>query len=132
MTGPSPLPPLRGRLSEVSADVRTLIAQTLTLARLEFLAGASKLARCGIGIVAGLSMAVAGLAVLISALVLGLIALGFPAWAAAALIGVLLTTAGAIGTVYFIRTARQTEIGLKQTRKSLRQTMEWLKHQAGT
>ena len=74
-------------------------------------------------------VAVAGAAVLVSALVLILVALGLPAWAASTLIGVMLTGAGAIAARYFVGSIRSAELGMKETRESLRETMEWLKLQ---
>ena len=74
---------------------------------------------------------VAGAAVLVSALVLILIALGLPAWAASLVVGVTLTGAGAIAARHFVGSIRSAELGMKETRESLRETMEWLKLQTG-
>jgi hypothetical protein len=112
-------------------DVQLLVSQTLALARLELSAGASKLAWSGVGVVASVFVAVAGAAVLVSALVLILIAVGVPAWAASMLIGLILTGAGAIGARHFAGAMRQAKLGLKETRESLRETMEWLRLQTG-
>jgi hypothetical protein len=131
MTTLAPSPTLKGRLSGVATDVQLLLSQTLAVARLEVSEDASKLALAAMGVLAGVFVAAMGAVVLISAMVLGLIALGVPAWAAAALVGVALLAAGAIGTRYFISTLRNAEIGLIHTRESLRETFEWLKRQAG-
>jgi hypothetical protein len=64
-------------------------------------------------------------------LVLILIAVGVPAWAASMLIGLILTGAGAIGARHFAGAMRQAKLGLKETRESLRETMEWLRLQTG-
>ena len=77
-------------------------------------------------------VAAAGAAVLVSALVLILVALGVSAWAAATLVGVVLTIGGALSARHFVSAIRQTELGIKETRESLRETMEWLKLQTGT
>jgi Putative Actinobacterial Holin-X, holin superfamily III len=76
-------------------------------------------------------VAIAGLAVLVSALVLILIALGLPAWAASTLVGVMLTGSGALAARYFVGSMRSAELGMKETRESLRETMEWVKLQTG-
>ena len=55
---------------------------------------------------------------------------GSAAWAAATLVGVTLTGAGAFAAGYFVGDT-QAELGLKETRESLRETMEWLKLQTG-
>ena len=80
---------------------------------------------------ASVLVTVAGAAVLVSALVLILVALGLPAWAASTLVGVTLTVAGAITARYFVGSIRSAELGMKETRESLRETMEWLKLQTG-
>jgi hypothetical protein len=95
MTNPSLNPSLRDLLNGISTDVRLLASQTLTLARVEAAAAASKLAWSAMGVLASVFVAVAGAAVLVTALVLILVALGLPAWAASTLVGVLLTGAGA-------------------------------------
>jgi hypothetical protein len=131
MTEPALHSSLRDLLNGISTDVQLLASQTFTLARLEVSAGASKLAWSGVGVVASVLVAAAGAAVLVSALVLILIALGLPAWAASLVVGVVLTAAGALGARYFIGAIRQVELGLKDTRESVRETMQWLRLQTG-
>jgi hypothetical protein len=128
MTAPS----LRDVLNEVSTDVQLLTSQTVALAQLEVSAAASKLAWSGVGVLASVCVAVAGAAVLVSAAVLILIAVGVPSWAASTLVGLTLTGAGAIGAYHFASAIRQVELGMKETRESLRETLEWLKLQTGT
>jgi ethanolamine utilization microcompartment shell protein EutS len=69
--------------------------------------------------------------VLVSALVLILIAIGLPAWAASILVGVMLTGSGALAARYFVGSMRSAELGMKETRESLRETMEFLKVETG-
>jgi ABC-type uncharacterized transport system permease subunit len=123
--------PLRELLNDISTDVQLLASQTLTLARLEISTAASKLAWSLAGLLASVLVTVAGAAVLVSALVLILVALGVPAWIASTLVGVTLTGAGAIAARYFVGSIRSAELGMKETRESLRETMEWLKLQTG-
>jgi hypothetical protein len=131
MTNPSLNPSLRDLLNGISTDVRLLASQTLTLARVEAAAAASKLAWSAMGVLASVFVAVAGAAVLVTALVLILVALGLPAWAASTLVGVLLTGAGALAARYFVQAVRSAELGMRETRQSLRETVEWLKLQTG-
>jgi hypothetical protein len=131
MTDPHPQAPLRQLVSGISTDVHLLASQTLTLARLEIAAAASTLAWSAGGLLASVFVAVAGAAVLVSALVLMLVALGLPAWAASSLVGVALTGAGTVAARYFVGSIRSTELGMRETRESLRETMEWLKLQTG-
>jgi Putative Actinobacterial Holin-X, holin superfamily III len=103
MTDSSLNPSLRELLNGVSGDVQLLFSQTVALARLEVSAAASKLAWSGVGVLASLFVAVVGTAVLVSALVLSLIALGLPAWAASTLVGLVLTAGGALSARSFVR-----------------------------
>jgi hypothetical protein len=131
MTHPSPNPSLKDLLDGISTDVRLLASQTLILARLEASAAASTLAWSAIGVLAGVFAAAAGGAVLLAASVLVLVALGLPAWAAATLVGTVLTGAGAVSARHFLGTVRHAELGMRETRESLRETLEWLKLQTG-
>ena len=124
-------PSLRDLLNGISTDVQLLASQTLTLARVEASTAASRLAWSVIGVVASVFVALAGAAVLVSALVLILVALGLPAWASSTLVGVVLTGTGTIGARYFVGAVRSADLGMKETRESLRETMEWLKLQTG-
>jgi len=130
MTDRSPKPSLTDHLNGISMDVQLLALQTLALARLEVSAAASKLARSGVGLLASVCVVVAGAAVLVSALVLILIALGVPAWASSTLVGLILTGGGAIAARHFVGAMRHADLGMRETRESLRETMEWLKLQA--
>jgi hypothetical protein len=131
MSDSLPNPSLRELLNDISTDARLLASQTLALARLETSTAASKLAWSGVGVLASVFVVVAGAAVLVSALVLILIALGLPAWVASTLVGAVLTVGGAFAARFFVSAIRQTELGLKETRESLRETLEWLKLQTG-
>jgi hypothetical protein len=125
-------PSLRELLSGISADAQLLGAQTVTLARLEMRTALSSLAGSVIAAVASSLVAAAGLAVLVSAVVLILIALGVPAWGSAVIVGFVLTAAGTVSATYFVGRIRRTEFALKETRESLRETLEWLKLQTGS
>jgi ABC-type uncharacterized transport system permease subunit len=129
MTDPRLNRPLKELLNGISTDVELLVSQTLTLARLEISTAASTLAWSAVGLLASAFVAIAGAAVLVSALVLILIALGLPAWTASTLVGAMLTGAGALAARYFVGSMRDARLDMKETRESLRETMEWLKLQ---
>ena len=118
-------------LGAVSGDLCTLAGQTLALGRLELGNTVSALAWSAAGLSLSIVIAIAGLAVLVSALVLIVIALGLPAWAAATLVGLLLTAGGALAAWYFVVVTRRLELTLRETRESVRETLEWLKLQTG-
>jgi hypothetical protein len=132
MTHRSPNLSLKDLLSGISTDVQLLATQTIALARLEASAAAAKLAWSAVAVIVSVFIGLAGAAVLVSALVLIVIALGLPAWAAASLVGVVLTVAGGLSARHFVGAVRQVELDLKATRQSLRETMEWLKVQTGS
>ncbi|HEY7188828.1 MAG TPA: phage holin family protein [Vicinamibacterales bacterium] len=132
MNDPSLHPSLRDLLNGISTDVHLLASQTLALGRLEVSAAVSTLAWSAMGLFASLFIAAAGAAVLVSALVLILVALGVPPWAAATLVGFVLVVGAALSARHFVNAIRQTEIGLRQTRQSIHETLEWLKLQTGT
>jgi len=102
-------PPLKELLTSISTDIQLLASQTLTLARLEIATAASTLAWSAIGVMASVFVAIAGLAVLVDAIVLILIALGLPAWAASTLVGMMLTGSGALAARYFVGSMRRAE-----------------------
>lgn len=115
---------------EISADLTSLASHTVALARLEISNTIATISWSAVGILAGLVIAFGGFSVLVTALVLVAIALGLPPWAAALLVGVALMAAGA-GTIgYFVNNLRNAQLTLKNTRDSLKETMEWLKHEA--
>jgi hypothetical protein len=122
-----------GSLSElvsgISVDLGLLASQTVALARVELSAATVTLGWSAAGLLASVIIAVAGGGALVAALVLILVALGLPAWAAATIVGVVLVVSGILGARYCIDRIRTTELGLKETRESLRETFEWLKLQ---
>ena len=117
-------------LGAVSADLRTLVSQTVALGRLEVGAATSAVAWSAVGISVSILIALAGCSVLVSALVLAAIALGLPAWVGAMLVGLVLTTAGVLSARHFLGRARHIEFRLRETRHSIGETLEWLKTQA--
>ena len=120
-----------GRLfRDVSADLTSLASHTLALARLEFSNTLATISWSAAGVLAGAVVAFGGFFVLVAALVLVAIALGLPAWAAALIVGVALMAGGAGTVLYFVNNLRNAQLTLEKTRDSLKETMEWLKHEA--
>jgi hypothetical protein len=120
----------RSHVLSLSRDLRVLLDQTVGLARAEInTAVRSTLLYVAIA-AGGVVIVIGGLLVLVSALVLIVIALGLPPWAAATLVGILLVGAGA-GTAYACVTKlRHVEFDLGHTRRSVKETLGWLKTQA--
>jgi len=116
-------------LAELSRETRTLVQQELQLARTELAEKALTLKRSA-GLVAGGGLlAYGGLLAIIAAVVLILIRLGLPAWAASLVGGVLLVGVGyaLIRTGMAALTSR--ELTPRQTIASVKEDARWLKAQ---
>ena len=116
-------------LASLSQDMALLVAQTAGLARAELRSTASALAMSIAGLAAGALIAIVGGLALVSALVLIAVALGLPAWAASALVGALLTAAGAVTVRASLTKLQRVRFDLHETRRSITETLTWLKAQ---
>lgn len=122
-------PPVQSVLASAAQDLKLLVVKTLRLARTEATNAARSTAiYLGIAIV-GVGAGLVGVLLLVSALVLILIAIGLPPWAAALIVALLLLIGGG-GTAYFCVTSLgHVEFALPHTRRSVRETLAWLKTQ---
>ena len=120
---------LRALLSELSIDLRLLCTQTLALARAEMQSTVKGFFASTAGIAAGAIVALSGFLVLLSALVLGAIALGLPPWAAAGLVGLLVTVTGGATVYVSLNRMKRLHFDWRDTRESAAETMTWLKTQ---
>ena len=116
-------------LAALSADLRALCSETIGLARAEIHRTTSALVTATAGIVAGILVLLLGLAVLTAALVLIAVAVGLPPWAAALLVGLLLAAGGAITVWSFLAQLKSLDYNLTETRRSVTETLTWLKAQ---
>jgi hypothetical protein len=120
----------RPLLLSLSRDLRLLLDQTVGLARAEINTAVRStlfyLAVAGGAVVT----VIGGLLVLVSAFVLIAIALGLPPWAAATVVALLMIGAGAGVTYLCITKLRHVEFDLRHTRRSVKETLAWLKAQA--
>jgi bacteriorhodopsin len=121
---------IRPLLESVTEDVRLLLEQTASLARAEATAALRSAAFYVAAAAAGVFIAVAGLLVLVSALVLIAIALGLPPWAAAVSVAVLLIVIGAGAAYFSVASLGHVEFDLRHTRRSITETIAWLKAQS--
>jgi hypothetical protein len=120
----------RPLLLSLSRDVRLLLDQTVGLARAE-INTAVRSTLFYVAVAGGAVVTViGGLLVLVSAFVLIAIALGLPPWAAATLVALLMIGAGAGVTYLCIARLRHLEFDLRHTRRSVKETLAWLKAQA--
>jgi hypothetical protein len=105
---------------DLSRETSTLVRQEVTLAKAELTQTATQVGK-DVGFLAvGGAIAYAGLLALVAAVVLGLVALGLPAWLSALIVGVVVAGGG-----YAL--VRRGLSALKGVDMAPRQTMETLK-----
>jgi len=104
-----------------------LVAQLVAIARAE-VGIAVGAARSGLVVASvGAALLVFGALTLVAALVLAAIALGLPPWAAALVIGVLLTLGGGVAVSVGLESIRRVRVQFPETRGALTDGVEWLK-----
>jgi hypothetical protein len=120
----------RTLLQSLSQDLRLMVEQSLGLARAEI--GAAVRSTLFYVAIAAAAVVVgfAGLLVLVSAVVLIAVALGLPPWAAATIVGLLMTIGGAGVAYWCITRLPHAGLDLPRTRRSLKETLAWVKAQA--
>ena len=116
--------------ADLARDTRTLIQQEIELAKTELAANASRMTGSVTMIVAGGLIAYGGLLAIVAAVVLGLIALGLPAWAAAFLGGLVVAGLGYALIRAGLASFRPSELTPQQTIETLKEDAQWLKMQA--
>ena len=115
--------------AELSREGRTLVQQELALAKVELKEKAVVAGMGAVWIVAGGLVAYGGVLALIAGLVLALIAFGLPAWAGAAVGGVL---AGIVGYLLIragVASLKPEALVPRQTLDTLKENVRWLKRQ---
>jgi hypothetical protein len=123
----TPRRPIRETLAAISTDLLLLVAQLAAIARAE-VGVAVGAARGGLVVVtAGAALLMVGALTLVAALVLAAVALGLSPWAAALLIGVLLTLAGGVAVTVGLESIRRVRLQFPETRGALTDGVEWLK-----
>lgn len=116
-------------LADLSRETRTLIQQEIQLARTEMTEKASRMAKGTAFIVGGGLLAYGGLLAIVAAVVLGLIALGLPAWAGALLGGIVVAGVGYLLIRSGLATLRPQELAPRQTMETLKEDVQWLRSQ---
>ena len=116
--------------AELSRETRTLVQQELQLARTELTEKAAKMGKGAAFVLAGGLIAYGGLLAIVAAVVLILIALGLPPWAAAFLGGVLLAGIGYLLVRSGLAALKPQELAPRKTIETLKEDAQWLKAQA--
>lgn len=115
--------------ADLSRDTRTLIQQEIQLAKTELSQNASKMTGSVTLIVAGGLIAYGGLLAIVAAVVLGLIAIGLAAWAAALLGGLVIAGIGYALLRAGLATFRPRDLAPRQTIERLKEDARWLRTQ---
>jgi hypothetical protein len=116
--------------SQLSRETRTLIQQELQLAKTELIEKASSMGKGAIFIAGGGLLAYGGLLAIVAALVLILIAVGLPPWAAAFLGGLLVAGIGYLLIRSGLAALTSQELVPRKTIETLKEDAQWLKAQA--
>ena len=115
--------------AELSRETRTLVQQELQLAKTELTEKASKMGKGAGLIVGGGLIAYGGLLAIIAAMVLILIAIGLPPWAAALVGGVLVAGIGYLLIRSGLAALKPQELTPQKTIDTLKEDAQWLKAQ---
>jgi membrane protein len=115
--------------AELSRETRTLVQQELQLAKTELTEKASKMGKGAGLLVGGGLIAYGGLLAIIAAIVLVLIAIGLPSWAAALVGGVVVAGIGYLLIRSGLAVLRPQELTPRKTIDMLKEDAQWLKAQ---
>jgi uncharacterized membrane protein YqjE len=115
--------------AELSRETRTLVQQELQLAKTELSEKASKMGKGAALLVGGGLIAYGGLLAIIAAIVLILIVIGLPPWAAALVGGVLVSGIGYLLIRSGLAALRPQELTPRETIDTLKEDAQWLKAQ---
>lgn len=115
--------------AELSRETRTLVQQELQLAKTELTAKASQMGKGAGLIVGGGLIAYGGLLAIIAAMVLILIAIGLPPWAAALVGGVLVAGIGYLLIRSGLAALKPQQLTPRKTIDTLKEDAQWLKSQ---
>ena len=115
--------------SELSRETATLIRQEAALARSEVTLSLTRLGRHAALIAGGGALAYGGLLALVAALVLGLVRLGLPPWAAALVGGIATLAIGYLLIQRGLSELRRDQLTPAQTVETMKENAAWAKNQ---
>jgi hypothetical protein len=115
--------------SELSRETGTLIHQEVALARSELTLNLARLGRHAALIASGGAIAYAGLLAIVAALVLVLVRMGLPAWAAALIGGVAVLVIGYVLIQRGLEALRRDQLTPTQTVETMKENAAWAKNQ---
>jgi len=115
--------------SDLSRETSTLVRQEVELAKTELTQKASEVGKDIGFLAAGGAVAYAGFLAILAAIILGLTALGLPAWLSALLVGVVVAGVGYFLVQRGITALKRTNLAPRQTIETLKEDAEWAKQQ---
>jgi hypothetical protein len=115
--------------ADLTRETRMLIQQEIQLAKTELAQNASRMTGSLMLIAAGGLIAYGGLLAIVAAVVLGLIAIGLAAWAAALLGGVVIAGIGYALLRAGLASFRPRDLTPRQTIETLKEDARWLRTQ---
>ena len=118
---------VRELLAAITSDLFLLGAQLFGIASAEGRVAAGAARGGAVVATVGVGLLVCGALTLVSALVLVIVALGLPAWAAALAVGVLLTFGGAVAVHVGVDMVRHVRLHFPETRGAITEGLSWLK-----
>jgi hypothetical protein len=113
--------------AELSRETRTLVQQEIQLAKTELGEKASAMGKGAGFIIGGGLIAYGGLLAIIASVVLGLVALGMPAWLGALVGGVIVAGAGYLLIKSGLAAFTPTAVKPTQTIETLKENAQWIK-----
>lgn len=119
---------VRELISELYNDSQRIFTQTLELAKTEMSAKTSQLAKDGVSVAIGGVLAYSGFLFLLLAATAAL-ALVMPFWAAALIVGGLVTAIGVAMALAGYAKMKKVDLKPERTVQSLKEDREWLKSQ---
>jgi hypothetical protein len=115
--------------SDLSRETTTLVRKEVQLAKAELTQSATEAAR-GIGmLVAGGTVAYAGLLFLLLAIVFGLIEVGWDPWVSAFVVGLVVVAIGAILVLRARESLKPANLAPQKTVETLKEDAAWAKEQ---
>lgn len=115
--------------SELSREMTTLVRQEIDLARIEMTQKASRVGRNVAFLAAGGAVVYAGVLAIMAAIILGLAALGVALWLSALVVGLIVVGGGYFLVNQALTSLKQEELAPRQTIRSLNEDKEWVKEQ---
>lgn len=116
-------------LGDLGRQVSTLVRKEIDLARVEVTSSVGKMSRGAAMAGAGGAILYAGLLVLLTAAVLGLVEAGVDPWLSALIVAVVVLAIGGVVTAMGVNRIRETDLAPAETVETVKDNIEYVKEQ---